>query len=483
MGITSYIFVLIYLPFTLLGWTGLNRIKRYKEADVFLIVVSLVFIGSYNYRFILILMITVCVNYIIAKYMCYIESMRWRKIIVVLAVAINIGILVFLKYCNWIRVLINPNAILWSVIIPIGISFYTLEQVCYLIDTYKSCEMKYTILEYLLFSTYFPVIVSGPILRHNDFIAQLRTKECRKVSPEKVCEGLILFCLGMGKKVIVASYLGKLAALGFDNVESAKCLTMIVSVLAYTLQLYFDFSGYCDIVEGISYMLGFYLPINFNSPYKSVSIGEFWKKWHMTLTSFLTKYVYIPLGGNKKGKIRQYLNIFIVFLVSGFWHGASFTYVLWGIMHGFCMVIDKIIGKIWVRIPKTVGRLATFITVALMWVPFRAKNIEETYIAYKTILLGERTIVDNFGQYTFPLAAYMIEHYVGIEYEYILRAQNIITILILISLVFVVFYAKNVIEICNKSNKKSGMAVLCGVILFIAVLQFQEVGNFIYEGF
>lgn len=230
-------------------------------------------------------------------------------------------------------------------------------------------------------------------------------------------------------------------------------------------------------------MLGFCLPVNFASPYKAASIGEFWKRWHITLTGFLTKYVYIPLGGNKKGKIRQYLNIFIVFLVSGLWHGASFTYVLWGVMHGFCMVVDKIIGRIWVKIPKTVGRLVTFIAVALMWVPFRAKNIEQTCTAYRAILLGERTILDNFGQYTFPSLAYMIEHYVGIEYEYILRAQNIITILILIALVLVVFYAKNVMEICKKSNKKSGMAVLCGVILFIAVLQFQEVGSFIYEGF
>lgn len=483
MGITSYTFVLAFLPVTLLGWTCLNKKEKYRAADAFLASASLVFIGSYDYRFVFMVLTAVCINYWSARYMGMIKEMGWRKAVMAFLVLVNLGMLVFLKYCNWFRTLYDSDAVLWKLLVPIGISFYTLEQICFIVDTCKSGSMKYSFREYVLFSAYFPVIVSGPILRHDDFIMQLREKGCRSVSAEKVAEGLTGFCLGMGKKVIIASWLGKIAALGFDDVESAKSLTMILSVLAYTLQLYFDFSGYCDIVEGISSMFGFSLPMNFNSPYKAVSIGDFWKRWHMTLTGFLTKYVYIPLGGSRKGKIRQYANIFIVFLVSGFWHGASLTYVLWGIMHGICMVADKIIGKAWLKLPKAVGKAATFIMVALMWVPFRAESIYDTYMIYWTMVFSDRSVVGDFGKHTFAMVAYICEQYMGIARDLIVGTQNIVTVMIMLVLLVVVFRGKNVMEIKKESDKKIGMAVLCGIILFVSVLQFQGVGTFIYEGF
>lgn len=483
MGITSYMFVLAFLPLTLLGWTGLNKKEKYRAADAFLVFASLVFIGSYDYRFVFMILAAVCINYWSARYMSMIKDMGWRKAVMALLVLANLGALVFLKYCNWFGTLFDADAVLWKLLVPIGISFYTLEQICFVVDTCKSGVMKYSFGEYVLFSTYFPVIVSGPILRHDDFIAQLRGEKCRRVSQEDVAEGLIALCLGMGKKVIIASWLGNIAALGFDDVESAKALTMMLSVLAYTLQLYFDFSGYCDIVEGISSMLGFSLPTNFNSPYKAVSIGDFWKRWHMTLTGFLTKYVYIPLGGSRKGKIRQYINIFIVFLVSGFWHGASLTYVLWGIMHGICMVIDKIIGKAWLKLPKAVGKAATFILAALMWIPFRAESVHSTYVIYWTMLFSDKSIVSDFGKHTFATVAYICEKYMGIAHDFIMKAQNIVTVMIMLVLIIVVFQGKNVMEIKKESDKKIGMAVLCAVILFASILQFQGVGTFIYEGF
>lgn len=483
MGITSYEFVMLFLPLTLLGWTIINRANKHNLADAFLVLASLVFMGSYNYRFVFMVLAAVCINYWSARYMGIIKDTRWRKVVMLITVLANLGTLVFLKYCNWFRTLFDTDVVLWKLLVPIGISFYTLEQLCFIVDTYKSGSMKYSFGEYVLFSTYFPVIVSGPILRHDDFITQLREKDCRSVSLEKVAEGLTGFCLGMGKKVIIASWLGNIAALGFDDVESAKALTMMLSVLAYTLQLYFDFSGYCDIVEGISSMLGFSLPTNFNSPYKAVSIGDFWKRWHMTLTGFLTKYVYIPLGGSRKGKIRQYINIFIVFLVSGFWHGASLTYVLWGIMHGICMVIDKIIGKAWLKLPKAVGKAATFILAALMWVPFRAESVHSTYVIYWTMIFSDKSIVSDFGKHTFETVAYICEKYMGIAHDFIMKTQNIVTVMIMLVLIIVVFQGKNVMEIKKESDKKIGMAVLCAVILFASILQFQGVGTFIYEGF
>ncbi len=483
MGITSYVFVLVYFPLMLLGWSGSNKLKKYKLADIILILASIIFIGSYDFRFVCTMLATVCVNYMFAKYINIIKNVGIRKIVVALGIIANLGVLFCLKYCNWIRTLIDSNALLWKLFVPIGISFYTLEQICFLVDSYKNGEMNYTFAEYILFSTYFPVVVSGPIIRHDNFIMQVREKDCRSVSHERISEGLISFCLGMGKKVIVASYLGKIAAMGYDDVGSVGCLTMILSVVAYTLQLYFDFSGYCDIVEGISLMLGFVLPANFNSPYKALSIGEFWKRWHITLTSFLTHYVYIPLGGNRRGKIRQYFNIFIVFLVSGFWHGASLTYILWGMMHGICMVIDKIIFRIWSKIPKFVGRCMTFSMVALMWVPFRTQTIYDAYAVYWTLVFGDRTIVKEFGTNTFPMIAYLCENYLGISGNVVVRMQNCLTILIMLSLIMSIFFMKNVREIRKVMRKSIGGAIICGIILFMALLQFQEVGTFIYEGF
>ena len=464
------------------GWTILNRIDKYSLADAFLILVSLIFIGSYDYRFVLIILGTIYINYIGAKYMDRTRQIKWRKVLMVILILANVGVLLLLKYGNWFHMLIDRKAVLWKLIVPIGISFYTLEQVCFIVDTYRNGEMKYTFREYVLFSVFFPVIVSGPILHHSDFIEQLRDRGCRHVSQEYVREGVISFCLGMGKKVIIASWLGKIADLGFNNIESAKCLTMSLSVFAYTLQLYFDFSGYCDIVEGISSMMGFQLPTNFNSPYKASSIGAFWKRWHMTLTNFLTKYVYIPLGGNRKGRMRQYINIFIVFLVSGLWHGASFTYVLWGMMHGICLIVDKIVGKVWLKIPTFMGRCVTFSAVALMWVPFRAESTKDVYAIYRTMLVGDKEIVNDFGQYTFPIITYLCENYAGIAHEIIINIQNIMTVLIIVILTGSVFWGKNVREL-RKGKSRNWMAVICGIILFVAVLQFQEVRTFIYEGF
>lgn len=482
MGITSYVFVLAFFPATLFGWIILNKINQYNLADLFLILASFVFIGSYDYRFVLIILLTVCVNYAFVKYMNRVVQLKWRKAIMITLVIANVGVLFLLKYGNWLRVVINRQAVLWKLLIPIGISFYTLEQVRFVIDVYRDREIKYTFREYLLFSVFFPVIVSGPILRHDNFIAQLRSKDCRCISAENVSEGLMSFCLGMGKKVIIASWLGKIAGLGFDNVESAKSLTMILSVLAYTLQLYFDFSGYCDIVEGVAFMMGFRLPMNFNSPYKASSIGEFWKRWHMTLTDFLTRYVYIPLGGNRKGKVRQYINIFIVFLVSGLWHGASFSYILWGMMHGICLIVDKVISKFWLKVPIFVGRCVTFSMVALMWVPFRAKSTWDAWIIYRALFWGDRTIVKDFGQYTLPMITYLCQTYTTISQEILVSLQNIMTVLIMIILLGVVFFVKNTRELIKGKNG-TGVAVLCGIILFVAVLHFQEVGTFIYEGF
>lgn len=264
------------------------------------------------------------------KLIRFFEKIYLKKAIQYILVIGNLSVLLLLKYANWIRNLIGIINSPWKLILPIGISFYTLEQIMYIIDSCNDNTCNYSFWDYLSYSAFFPVIVSGPIYSHYQYMKQLKEIKFKKISDEKTRQGIISFSLGFGKKVLFASQLGRLVDFGYANVESMSAYAVLLCIISYSLQLYFDFSGYCNIMEGVGLMMGFELPINFASPYKAASIGEFWKKWHITLTNFLTHYVYIPLGGNRKGKFRHAINVLLVFLISGLWHGAELTYVLWG---------------------------------------------------------------------------------------------------------------------------------------------------------
>lgn len=375
MGITSYSFVLVFVPIVVIIWSQLLKYHNSAAAVLFLTFASLWFIGSYDYRFVLILLGTATINYYSVKLIKEIRNIFFRKTFAVALALINLSVLLFLKYANWLRELFCQIEQPWNLILPIGISFYSLEQIMYILDNEKSDQYQYSFIEYLSYSTFFPVIISGPILHHSQYIEQLETIKKEKISEEKIRQGIISLSLGYGKKVLIASQLGQIVDFGYSNISELSAGALIICIISYTLQLYFDFSGYCNIVEGIGLMMGFELPINFASPYQSASIGEFWKKWHKTLTAFFTRYVYIPLGGNRKGKLRQTVNIMIVFLLSGLWHGASLTFCVWGAAHGICMIIDKYIADYWNKIWLWLRKGITFLLVSVLWVPFRADSL------------------------------------------------------------------------------------------------------------
>lgn len=341
MGVTSYFFVLVFVPIAVIGWRILLGIEYQNSmpAVIFLILMSLWFIGSYDYRFVLTLLATVAVNYFSVRCMNSSRNIHFRKAVVTVLVIVNLGVLLILKYANWVRELFLKIEQPWNLILPIGISFYTLEQIMFIVDCYRSDNYNYSFINYLLYSTFFPVIVSGPIMYHSQYMEQLQTIKEIRISEKKRKQGMISFSLGYGKKMLIATQLGLIVDFGYNNLNAISTGALIICIISYALQLYFDFSGYCNIVEGIGLMMGFELPVNFASPYKAVSIGEFWERWHKTLTEFFTRYVYIPLGGNRKGKIRQTINIMVVFLLSGLWHGASLTFLAWGggtrIMHDY----------------------------------------------------------------------------------------------------------------------------------------------------
>lgn len=379
MGVTTYFFVLVFIPTVIIGWRILLKIEHQDNllAVLFLIFASLWFIGSYDYRFILTMVGTATVNYYAVRLIKKICNTKLRKLTIFFLVVINLTALLVLKYANWIRELFWKIDQPWNLILPIGISFYTLEQIMYIIDNRESDQYNYSFMEYLSYSTFFPVIISGPIMHHSQYMEELKVIRTKKIPEEKIGQGIISFCIGYGKKVLIASQLGRIADFGWDNAGAVSAGALVICIVSYALQLYFDFSGYCNIVEGIGLMMGFELPLNFSSPYQANSVGEFWKRWHKTLTAFFTRYVYIPLGGNKKGKIRQAVNIMIIFLLSGLWHGTSLTFCVWGALHGICMIIDKYVADYWNRMWVWFRRGATFVLITILWIPFRADSLAQ----------------------------------------------------------------------------------------------------------
>lgn len=381
MLFNSYIFMLAFLPLTLLGYYGFNYAKQYKLAQAYLIGMSLWFYGYNNIYYLAILVVSVLVNYAISVLMFQANSANKvrKRALLAAGVVLNIGILFYFKYYDFfienMNVLLKKDYNLLHIVLPLGISFYTFQQLSFVIDCYKEeCE-RYSFLEYAAYVTFFPQLIAGPIVYHSELIPQFRAEENRRLNYENLSKGIYAFTLGLAKKVLLADTFSKIVTVGYGNIPELSSLNVVTIMVSYSLQIYFDFSGYCDMAYGIGYMFNVELPINFNSPYKALSIADFWDCWHMTLTRFFTKYIYIPLGGSRKGKIRTYINVMIVFLVSGFWHGASWTFVIWGVLHGVFMVGHRLFGKYLEKLPKAVRWCGTFSLVTFLWSLFRANTI------------------------------------------------------------------------------------------------------------
>lgn len=336
MLFNSYIFVLAFLPIVVIGYFNLNYYRKDIYAKLFLIFASFVFYGYYNWIYLFIIVGSIVINYLLNQWMMIENRESWRRFAFLFAILINLGSLFYFKYVDFI--IENLNHILHSnlsslnIVLPLGISFFTFQQLSYIIDSYHRAKgiAHYHFHDYALFVTYFPQLIAGPIVTHDEMVPQFAEKSRKHFCAENFACGLYGFTLGLAKKVILADSFGSAVNKGLQDVGHLSCTTALFVMLAYTLQIYFDFSGYCDMATSIGKMMNIDITLNFNSPYKATSISEFWRRWHITLTRFFTHYVYIPLGGNRKGMIRTYLNIMIVFIISGLWHGANWTFVLWG---------------------------------------------------------------------------------------------------------------------------------------------------------
>ena len=379
MQFNSFIFILLFLPVTVALYFIANRVCS-RLGKLVLLISSVIFYSYTDYKLLFILVLSIFVNYIST---ILIERYRDRKnmLLVAIPIIVNIMLLLYFKYLNFtisnINFIFSQNIALKKIILPLGISFFTFQQIAYVVAVSKGDIKDNNIIDYIIFILYFPKVLMGPLMDPVDFTEQLNDDDLKKIDIENIALGIKIFSLGLFKKVMFADVFAKVVNWGYSNIGDASSMDLILVILFYSFEIYFDFSGYSDMATGASLMLNIKLPINFDSPYKALSIKDFWKRWHISLTSFLTKYIYIPLGGNRRGIVRTYINIMLVFIISGIWHGANWTFILWGILNGILSVVDKMLDKYEKKMFEAVRWIGTFIIVTILWSLFRAESIKE----------------------------------------------------------------------------------------------------------
>ncbi|MEA5553455.1 MBOAT family protein [Anabaena cylindrica UHCC 0172] len=412
MLFNSSIFIFLFLPITLLIFAGFSRLKWHTISKAWLVLTSLVFYGYWNVSYLKLIIFSMLFNYTIGVLIGRqhqtnpeISGQSWKSpALLLLGISVNLLGLGYYKYSSFI--LDNINALMGSkfslgnILLPLAISFFTFQQIAYLVDSYRGNTQNYNLLDYSLFVIFFPQLIAGPIVHHGDIVPQFIEKKVDKFNWENMSIGITIFALGLFKKVIFADTISAYSTPLFNAAEAGTILSFYevwCGLLAYTLQLYFDFSGYSDMAVGIARMFGIILPINFNSPYQADSIIDFWRRWHITLSNFLRDYLYIPLGGNRKGNLRRYFNLMITMLLGGLWHGANWTFVIWGGLHGFYLVINNVYVSSTKSfftqenqqnniVHKLFNRSITFLAVIVSWIFFRSESINGAMSIVKSML-------------------------------------------------------------------------------------------------
>ena len=482
MLFNSYEFIFLFLPITLIIYFTLNRYGKNNIAKGWLVIASLYFYSYFHLSYLYLILSSIMVNYFIGNKLNH-KSLteKERKIWMIIGVAFNLGLLGYFKYYDFfvenINIVLKTNFTLLYILLPLGISFFTFQQLSFIIDSYNEKSMKYDFLSYCLFVTFFPQLIAGPIVLPNEMLPQFEDKRNKLINYENMNRGLYMFSIGLAKKVIIADTIANFANAGFDQMETLNIIEAWMTSISYTLQLYFDFSGYCDMAMGIALMFNIVLPLNFNSPYKSTNIQEFWKRWHMTLGRFMTNYLYIPLGGNRLGERKTLRNLFIVFMASGIWHGAGWNFVIWGGLHGICILIHRVWKNSGRKMNKLLGWFITINLVNIFWVFFRAETLNgalkvlKGMFNYKSLI----TVVLEMEQKNNLMRIYQ-------EIKDIFGA-NEIDIAILLFATIITFLLNNTFNIVNslKINIKN-----CFIVAFffsISICYFNGISNFLYFNF
>ncbi|MBZ0106530.1 MAG: MBOAT family protein [Sulfuricella denitrificans] len=407
MLFNSYPFIFLFLPATLWLFFRIGE-TSHRIAAIWLVLASLFFYSWWNPSFLGLLLLSVIFNYSIGLVLTresVFRTRRKRKLFLVLGICGDLALLFYFKYAGFLQEIFSQTPNAGSLILPLGISFFTFTQIAFLVDAFRGEAREPSLPHYALFVSYFPHLIAGPILHHRDIMPQFASASIYRFKYENIAVGLTIFAIGLFKKTVLADGIAPYATPLFDAAGQGMTVTLLEAwggALAYTLQLYFDFSGYSDMAIGASRLFGIRLPLNFHSPYKASNIIEFWRRWHMTLSRFLRDYLYIPLGGNRHGKTRRYLNLMATMLLGGLWHGAGWTFVVWGGLHGLYLAVNHAWRNVCAAAGLDSGRrtwrgqapgvLLTFLAVVVAWVIFRATSLDAAWIILQG-MAGENGLV------------------------------------------------------------------------------------------
>lgn len=404
MQFNSLIFIYCFLPITLFIFYYLKSIRNQKLTVYWLIFASCFFYAWFSIKYLMLILSITSVNYFIGKklYSTTLHQKLIQKTTLIIGLSINLLPLAWLKYKNFLienyNYIFNTQHSLFELILPLGISFFTFQNITYLVDSYQKKTAPYCFKDFVLYIVYFPQLVAGPIVHHSDLIPQIQTIATSNLKPKTISSGIILFLCGLIKKICISDTLAEWANVTFQLAETQEAVLGTLQswsgAISFSLQIYFDFSGYTDMALGLAMMMGIILPNNFNSPCQATSIIEFWRRWHITLSTFLRDYVYIPLGGNRKGSTRRYINLMATMLIGGLWHGAAWSFILWGGLHGLYLCINHLwqkicttfeVGFISTKSYKVLCWIITHLSVLIAWVFFRAENSSSAFKMLKSM--------------------------------------------------------------------------------------------------
>jgi alginate O-acetyltransferase complex protein AlgI len=400
MVFSSHVFILGFLPLTLLAVMLSRHFAGRMGAVVTLVIASMAFYAWWDWRFLALLWSSILFNYYWSRLLLRPYPEGRRRWLLGIGIAANLGVLCFFKYTNFflqnLDLLLGRDFSALHIILPLGVSFITFQKIAYLVDVWRDRPPPYRLIDYALFVSFFPQLIAGPIVHHKELIPQLQQPDLGILRLSNFNLGVSVFVIGLAKKVFIADWLVIYADPLFRAAAQGQPLSSFEAwggAMAYALQLYFDFSGYADMAIGLGLMFGLILPENFNRPYAALSISDFWRRWHITLSRFLRDYLYIPLGGNRHGRWSELRNLAATMILGGIWHGAAWTFVIWGAIHGGALIVERLWRQLRQRLgmselPAAVAWLLTSLVVLMAWVPFRAESLNAAWNMWHAMLAG-----------------------------------------------------------------------------------------------
>ncbi len=482
MQFNSYIFILLFLPLFITTYHLSNKINK-SLGKIVIIISSILFYSYERSEMLIYIGISALINYCFALLIR--KTGRRFKYIIISPIIFNIVILLYFKYYNFalsnINLLSGTSLPLKEIILPLGISFYTFQQIAYIVHITNESVENVSLTDYLCYILFFPKLLMGPLMDPNEFIRQINDDSLKHMSINNIACGIKTFSLGLIKKVLIADTFSKAVSWVYSNIDIATSADCLLLILFYTFEIYFDFSGYSDMATGVAEMINIELPINFDSPYKALSIRDFWKRWHISLTKFLTKYIYIPLGGSQKGIFLTYINTLVVFLISGLWHGANWTFILWGLVHGLLCCFDRIFEHIEAKVFTPIRWIATFVAVSILWLLFSAPSITSWLsIISKAFSFQDMSISnDLIGLFDLPETV-MIANFPGLNYLFSNMHGFTMTVFVILS--FVICLVPD-----NNYNKRAVLnipSLILSTVSFVwGILCLGSESVFVYFGF